>query len=132
MPSQTSTAYYIKNFEAEFVDPLQLYHQAHNIVFYPFEEKDKKWVHQTFSSTSDLYLYRELDNYNLLEAKVKHRVWNFLYTIHDGSSINVEIGEKSSKASATRRNSERRIEAEEPRQRKIMGYLSSIFRIYKS
>lgn len=112
---------YINSFNKEFVEPLDLYYQAHSNVFHPFKEKDKKWVQQTCSSAADLYLYNVLDKYNSLEAKVKHRVWSFLYTLFDGSKVSVEIGEKSSVASAIRRNSERRLEGPEVRQRKNMG-----------
>ncbi|KAI7907456.1 uncharacterized protein BX663DRAFT_864 [Cokeromyces recurvatus] len=114
---------YINSFDKEFVKPLDLYYQAHSNVFHPFQEKDKKWVQQICSSAADLYLYKVLDNYNTLESKVKHRVWNFLYTVFDGSKVKVEIGEKSSVASAIRRNSERRLEGQEMRRRKNMDML---------
>ncbi|KAG1592181.1 hypothetical protein G6F47_009514 [Rhizopus delemar] len=112
---------YINSFDKEFAEPLDLYYQAHSNVFHPFQEKDKKWVQQICSSAADLYLYKMLDNCNSLEAKVKHRVWSFLYTLFDGSKLKVEIGEKSSVASAIRRNNERRLEGQEVRQRKNMG-----------
>ncbi|RCH84282.1 hypothetical protein CU098_006278, partial [Rhizopus stolonifer] len=112
---------YINSFDKEFVEPLDLYYQAHSDVFHPFQEKDKSGYSKHFSSTADLYLNKMLDNYSSLEAKVKHRVWNSLRTLFDGSEVKVDIGEKSSAASAIRRNGERRLEGQESRQRKNMG-----------
>jgi hypothetical protein len=112
---------YINSFDKDFTDPLNLYYQVNNKVFHPFEEKDKKWVQQTIRSAADLYLYKILDSCNSLEAKAKHRVWSFLYTLFDGSNIETEIGEKSSLASAARRNNERKLEGQEARRRRNMG-----------
>lgn len=101
---------YTNSFDKEFIEPLDLYYQAHSNVFHPFQEKGIKWVQQICSSTADLYLYKVLDNYNSLKAKVKHHVWSFLYTFFDGSKVKVDIGKKSSMTSAIRRNNERGLE----------------------
>ncbi|KAI9484202.1 MAG: hypothetical protein EXX96DRAFT_168772 [Benjaminiella poitrasii] len=71
----------------DFDNPLDLYYQANSQVSHPFEEKDKKWVQQIIRSAADLYLYKILDSYSSMEAKVIHRVWSFLYTLFDGPSI---------------------------------------------
>ncbi|KAL4212215.1 hypothetical protein AB4K20DRAFT_1984290 [Rhizopus microsporus] len=79
----------ISSFDKAFSTPLDLYYQANNGVFHPFEEKYEKWVQQTTRSAADIYLYNTLGSANSLEARARRNMDNKMDMMFSAALVNM-------------------------------------------
>ncbi|KAI8993530.1 hypothetical protein BDB01DRAFT_331714 [Pilobolus umbonatus] len=116
-----SLSQYLSSYDKQFTAK-ELFKYAHECVFDPIEEHDKKWIQQSMIHASELFLYRDtLYPNNYSEADVTHNVWSFLYRLFSDDHIEARLGEICSAASSLARNKNRALEVIEKRSRKIMG-----------